>query len=75
MVVLLFTSFLVATLIRDGRYGNETSEIFLSNIYCRRVHQSIGSCNFYQSNQCNSYGCSYNKLGLKCYGKYSFCKK
>ena len=58
-----------ATVITDGRYGNGTTEVYLSSQYCRQKYNNIKYCSLNIGNQCNSFGCQYNRIGLKCHGK------
>ena len=63
------THFLVATVIKDGQYGVGNTEQLLSNTYCGRMYNTIRYCNLRQLSQCSNYGCSFNYIGIKCYGK------
>ena len=42
----------------------------MSTPYCSHTYTNIRYCSLYNYgySQCSSYGCQYNRLGLKCYG-------
>ena len=60
----------VAKIITDGRYGTGTSGLYISTPYCSHTYTNIRYCSIYNYgySQCSTYGCQYNRLGLKCYG-------
>ena len=60
--------FLVATVIKDGRYGVGNTEPFLTNTYCSQMYTNLRYCNTWQSSQCSN-KCFNNRIGIKCYGK------
>ena len=73
-IIILFPLLcLVATVITDGRYGTGTTEIFLTNPYCRSEYNNIKYCTLSSSgSQCSPLTCSYNRIGLKCYGNFKY---
>ena len=61
---------LVSKIIFDGRYGNGTSDLYMSIPYCSHTYTNIRYCSLYNyhTSQCGNYQCQYHRMGLKCYG-------